>query len=113
MINVIHEGGGFVYLVMSDNLSVNQKLFKMFHTNYESNSIFSIVHPIKNTRFSYSYLFYDPTHLFKNIRNNWVTEKTQCLKFTDPITKKELVAKWSDLISLSMKKVKVFVNLRR
>ena len=30
MINVIHEAGGFVYLVMSDNLSVNQKLFKMF-----------------------------------------------------------------------------------
>ena len=30
------------------------------------------------------FLFYDPTHLFKNVRNNWLTEKTQSLDLHDP-----------------------------
>ena len=29
LIEIIHEAGGAVFLVMTDNLSVNQKLFKL------------------------------------------------------------------------------------
>ena len=35
--------------------------------------------------------------MFKNIRNNWHTEKNQTLQFKDPETKKTFLAKWSDL----------------
>ena len=43
---------------------------------------------------------YDPPHLFKNIRNNWVTEKTQTLIFFDLDTDEEVAAKWKDLVEL-------------
>ena len=89
LIKLIHDAGGYVYLDMSDNLSVNQKMFKTFHSDYKTTNIFSIEHPVENTKFAQLYLFYDPTHLFKNIRNNWVSEKTQTFTFTDPVTKKE------------------------
>ena len=36
----------------------------------------------------------------KNIRNNWITEKTQTLRFTDPDTGKTLEARWRDLIKI-------------
>ena len=31
LVKLIHEAGGYVYSIMSDNLSVNQKMFTMFH----------------------------------------------------------------------------------
>ena len=46
------------------------------------------------------YLMCDPVHLFKNIRNNWVSEKTQILKFREPGTHREVTATWKDLISV-------------
>ena len=36
----------------------------------------------------------------KNIRNNWITEKTQTLRFTDPDTGKTVEARWRDLIEI-------------
>ena len=74
---------------MSENLSVNQKTFKKFHQNFESHSISEIAHPVINPKFKTLYTLYDPVHLFKNIRNNWVTEKTQTLIFYDEITNLE------------------------
>ena len=45
-----------------------------------------------------TYLIYDFVHLFKNIRNNWLTEKTGELRFVwDGVTR---VAKWSHLKKL-------------
>ena len=35
--------------------------------------------------------------MFKNIRNNWTTEKTQTLEFTAPDSGREVRAKWNDL----------------
>ena len=43
------------------------------------------------------YLCYDPVHLIKNIRNNWMSEKTQTLEFKDPDSDRVAIAKWSDL----------------
>ena len=100
LVKLIHEAGGYVYAIMSDNLSVNQKMFTMFHQNCETLSIFSIKHPVINDKFSMLYLMYDPAHLFKNIRNNWVSEKTQILKFREPGTHREVTANWKDLISV-------------
>ena len=46
------------------------------------------------------YTFYDPVHLFKNIRNHWITEKPQTLTFLDIDTNEEVFAYWNDLISI-------------
>ena len=35
--------------------------------------------------------------MLKNIRNNWTTEKTQTLEFTDHDSGKIVFAKWSEL----------------
>ena len=100
IIKLIHESGGQVFGVMSDNLSVNQKTFKTFHSKFQSYDISSVAHPISNSQFERLFTLYDPTHLFKNIRNNWITEKTQTLEFIDPETKEKYLAKWKDLIDL-------------
>ena len=54
----------------------------------------------KNGVFDYLYLLYDPTHLIKNIRNNWVTEKTQKLVFKVDKWQLTVTAKWADLVSV-------------
>ena len=38
--------------------------------------------------------------MLKNVRNNWQTEKTQTLEFTDPDTGKIVEAKWNHLKSI-------------
>ena len=45
LIEIIHEAGGAVFLVMTDNLSVNQKLFKLLREKYPINSLSSITIP--------------------------------------------------------------------
>ena len=61
---------------------------------------FTISHPVRNTQFNYLYLLFDPPHLFKNIKNNWLTEKMQKLKFTDPESKKSVVASFANRAQL-------------
>ena len=51
---------------------------------FKSESVSLVVHPFPNSKFSSLFTLYDPTHLFKNVRNNWITEKTQTLEFLDP-----------------------------
>ena len=94
VMKIIHEVGGFVYLIMTDNLSVNQKMFKVYHTENVSTAIYSIKHPINNPIFDTLFTMYDMSHNFKNIRNNWDTEATQTLEFIDSITQVVHQAKW-------------------
>ena len=84
IITLIHKCGGYVFCLMSDNLKVSQKVFRLFHETYQSLNIFSTVHPVHNSKFKMIYLLYDLVHLFRNIRNNWITEKTQIADFRDP-----------------------------
>lgn len=67
IIQLIHDFGGHVFGVMSDNLSVNQKTLKLFHSRYTSSDIHSIIHPINNSLFEKLFTLYDSSHLFKNI----------------------------------------------
>ena len=70
------------------------------HEFYSSNkALWAVTHPINNEEFEELFVLYDPTHLFKNIRNNWITEKTRCLKFVCPETGRDVVAKWADLVA--------------
>ena len=99
LIQIIHGAGGFIFLVMTDNLSVNQKLFKLLQQKYHKESLSAICHPISNVHFNSMNLCFDPTHMLKNIRNNWTTEKTQILEFKDPDSEMVIQAKWSDVKS--------------
>ena len=47
----------------------------------------SIVHSYKNLKFEVLFILFVLTHLFKNIWNNWCTEKTQTLELQNPQTK--------------------------
>ena len=100
VMNIIHEVGGYVFLIMTDNLSVNQKMFKVYHKENPSTAIYSIRHPIHNQIFDTLFTLYDMPHCFKNIRNNWVTEPSQTLEFVEPITQKVHQAKWKDLVQI-------------
>ena len=100
LLHCIDNNGGFVYALMADNLRVNQEVFKLLHQMFQSLSIFSVVHPIPNVKFQALYCLCDPTHLFKNIRNNWVTEKTQTLDFFCLSTNQKLSASWKDLSTI-------------
>ena len=100
VVEVIHEAGGYVFGSVTDNLSVNQKTYKKLHETYKADSICSIPHPVPNEHFSSFLTLYDNTHLMKNIRNNWITERTQTLEFVHPYTGKTHKAKWSDIIKL-------------
>ena len=98
---ITHKAGGFVFGVVTDNLSVNQKAFKTLREKYKPRTICSIDHLIENKHFSDMHLFYDTTHLMKNIRNNWITEKTKTLEFLDPYTHEKIIAKWADIVYIN------------
>ena len=51
VMEIIHDAGGFVFLLMTDNLSVNQKMFKVYHQGNHSTAIYSFNHPINNPVF--------------------------------------------------------------
>ena len=46
------------------------------------------------------FLLYDPVHLMKNIRNNWITEKLKLLDFIDPVSNQKMTAAWKDIADL-------------
>ena len=101
MIKLVHDVGGRVFcIMMSDNLSVNRKNCKMLHETFRSESVSSVAHPFPNSKFYSLFTLYDPTYLFKNVRNNWITEKTQTLEFLDPEINEVFTAKWKDLIEI-------------
>ena len=100
VIQLIHTHNGLVFLLMCDNLRANQACFRLYSENFGEGELFSCKHPVSNEVFIELYLLYDPTHLLKNIRNNWHTEKMQKLKFTDPATNQTVTAKWSDLVNI-------------
>ena len=45
-------------------------------------------------------LLFDPTRLFKNIKNNWLTENMQKLKFMDSESEKTVVASFANIAQL-------------
>ena len=96
---------------MADNLRAKQEYFNLNKEKFGNTDIFSCKHPVENEEFGNLYLLYDTTHLLKNIRNNWQTEKMHELKLTDLITNKEVTAKWSDLIAIYKIEKTLFVSL--
>ena len=111
LLKIVHACDGYVFLVMNDSLKSNQKMFSLFHQNFESKSISSIKHPIENDQYCELFLLYDPVHLVKNIRNNWCTEKMKMLKFFDKEKDTVCTASWSDLVNIYKKESEGIVTL--
>ena len=95
VIQLLEQCGARVLAVINDNNRVNQCFFKMF-TPFNSLTPW-IVRSISSPSLP-MFLLYDPVHLIKNLRNNWVTEKTRTLQF--PFRNEQLTARWSDLEDL-------------
>ena len=97
VIKILTECGATVCTIINDNNKVNQYFFKLFPKSDPSKPwIAYSVHNPDQKRF----LLYDTVHLFKNLRNNWETERTQTLNFfvdEDPVP---VQARWQDLRDL-------------
>ena len=86
ILDAIKCAGGNTVAIICDANRVNQKLFTMFDRDYPWRTKDNI------------FLLFDYVHLFKNIRNNWITEQCQEIEFYSGDQKK--VAKWADIIEL-------------
>ncbi|XP_065660880.1 uncharacterized protein LOC136084588 [Hydra vulgaris] len=87
LLSAIKVAGGHVISIVCDGNRVNQAFFKKFETD-------GVPWRTKD----YIYLLYDFVHLLKNIRNIWITEKSQELEFF--VNKEKKVAKWSHIVAL-------------
>ena len=87
-IDMIRNAGGTIKTLIADGNRTNQKFFKLFST-------------VKGKPWLTTdgiFLLFDPVHLIKSIRNNWLTEKSGELKFLHE--GKWKVVKWKHLIEL-------------
>ena len=87
ILSSIRSVGGNVVAIICDGNRVNQAFF---FTKFESISPWRTKEGV--------FLLFDFVHLLKNIRNNWITEKTQEIEFS--MNGENKVAKWSDIKTL-------------
>lgn len=85
---VANHGGNLVSFIC-DNCPLNQGAYKLLGGPGKV-----VLHPYENEVF----LVYDYVHIFKNIRNNWITESSKELLFTKEGN--EYLACWSDIVRL-------------
>ena len=79
----IKNAGGSTICIICDNNRVNQAFFKMF----------PLISPWKTN--DNMFLLYDFIHILKNIRNNWLTEKTGEIIYNH--NGDQLTAKWQQI----------------
>ena len=99
-IRLISDCGGRAVALMGDCLSTNQKCYRIFKQKFSDDSCepWKVKHPSdQNDRL---FLLFDPTHLMKNIRNNWLTEAKKEMSFTVPGTDRQITGKWCDVQDL-------------
>ena len=86
LLSHIKNSGASVMCIICDNNRINQAFFKKF----------SLVSPWRTE--DNTFLLFDFVHIFKNIRNNWLTEKTGEISFSH--NEAELTAKWQHIRQL-------------
>ena len=87
-ISVVKSKGGYIVPIVCDNCPTNQAVYKLMGGPGKT----------KLADQSEVYLVFDYVHVYKNLRNNWITEKTQQLPFGKD--GKEYIACWSDVVAL-------------
>ena len=73
----LEEIGLKVICVITDNNAINSKAMKRFSP--ENNLQICYPHPVDKER--PLFFMFDPVHILKCIRNNWINLRDQCLKF--------------------------------
>ena len=68
-----------VFTLICDNNRVNQSCYTKQFKPENKDSPWIVKHPSKPNHVLY--LLYDPVHIIKNIRNNWLNDKKQTLFF--------------------------------
>lgn len=89
-LEAIEQAGGRVKAIICDGNRNNQALFKLYKCIPQTPWL---------TEAGY-FLLFDYVHLLKNIRNNWLTEATGELTFTDTASGQQKTAKWQHLVDL-------------
>ena len=90
--------GATALAILCDNNKVNQSFFNKFE----------LVSPWCTT--GNIFLLFDYIHLIKSLRNNWITEKMQELKYLD--NESIRIVKWNDLKNFMILKEKVSPNFQ-
>ena len=100
VLKLIHELGGTVITIITDNNRVNIKLFKTLNITPQNSHTKS---PVNDSEI---FALYDSVHLFKNFRNNWLNKKDndKTIEYYDVdeigVTTIKRFAKFSHLIDL-------------
>ena len=91
--DIVHKSGGYVFQIiyLLTKKCPRFTIWKMLALHYILSDT-----PV----FDHLFTFYNMTHCFKNIRNNWVTEPPQTLEFVDPISKITYQTKRKALITI-------------
>ena len=78
LISDLEASGATVLAIVNDNNKVNQSYFELFpgYTQYTPYVCYPFIESKRPL-----FLLYDTVHIMENIRNNWLTEPTQVLKF--------------------------------
>ena len=92
--NQIKNAGGNMIAIVCDDNRVNQAFFKQFNC----------VSPWRTHEDIF--LLFDYVHLMKSVRNNWLTEKTGEIEFSEKNDR--YVAKWEDIKKLKKEMLSKF-----
>ena len=118
-LEIVNAAGGHCIAIISDNHAANRTVHDDLRKNFPlhqptltisaenvewTKQTFKIAHPCRRGRTLH--LLFDSVHLFKSIRNNWLTEKMQKLNFKPPSSDSAPVtADWKDLVNLNHKEI--------
>ena len=86
---MIREKGGCPIVRICDNCPLNQGTY----------ALLGGPGPVQLADGLHIFMIYDYPHIFKNLRNNWITEAQKQLSFV--AAGKELLACWSDIVNLN------------
>lgn len=100
IIPIISAQGGKVVAIMSDNHFTNTNCFKSLFQ--DANDSYPWVYQTPSDKI---YLLFDPVHLLKNLRNNWLTEQHGQLALRNCEDGKMHIGKWSDIKKVGHQKV--------
>nr|XP_047130297.1 uncharacterized protein LOC105850582 [Hydra vulgaris] len=88
----IIDAGGKLLCLLSDNHPTNRSVYQNFVVNksFPWQGVIEKEKPV--------IMLHDPVHLFKSLRNNWFTEKTQTISLK--INNQPLSGDWSHIVQL-------------
>ena len=94
LIKLVHECNGNVLMLMCDNHIINRQFYHLMRQTTVPSEAHIGKHPC-GCDFSLT-LLYDPVHLLKNFRNNWISEATQTLSVELQPRGRTVKGAWSD-----------------